>query len=124
MGKAKGHADGTRFTPGGLTKLGEEDFEAYITSYGRLIPITQPTIGNIPSGGVVFNSEQMKNLRTMWDMSNLNFDGNKTLVGNTHPQQIDQSQDNRIIINGMTVDSGSADGQALISALRRYVGNH
>ena len=122
--RAKAHAKGTRYTPGGLTQLGEEGFETYITSSGRLIPIAQPTIGNIPSGGVVFNADQMKNIRTLWDMSNLSFGGNTALAGVSLPQQIDQSQDNRIIINGMTVDSGSADGQALISALRRYVGNH
>lgn len=122
--KAKGHASGTRYTPGGLTKMGENGEEFYITSSGRLIPISQPTIGNIPSGGVVFNMEQMKNLRTMWDMSNFKLGDNKSIGGAIQPQQINQSQDNRIIINGMTVDSGSADGQALISALRRYVGNH
>lgn len=116
-------ADGTRYTLGGLTLMGEEGSETYITANGRLIPIEQPTIGNIPSGGVVFNTEQMKNLRTLWDMSNFNLNTDKSYV-NKQPQQIDQSQDNRIIINGMTVDSGSADGQALISALRRYVGNH
>ena len=121
--KARGHASGTRFTPGGLTKMGEDGEELFISANGRLIPIAQPTIGNIASGGVVFNAEQMKNLRTMWYMSNFNFGGNN-LAGIAQPQQIDQSQDNRIIINGMTVDSGSADGQALISALRRYVGNH
>ena len=117
-------ASGTKYTEDGLTLMGEDGFEAYISSNGRLIPISQPTIGNIPSGGVVFNTEQMKSLRTLWDMSNLNLSGGANLVSNSRPQQIDQSQDNRIIINGMTVDSGSADGQALISALRRYVGNH
>ena len=122
--KAKGHASGTRYTPGGLTKMGENGDEFYIPANGRLIPINQPTVGNIQSGGVVFNSEQMKNLRTMWDMSNLKFTGSSNFAGSATPQQIDQSQDNRIIINGMTVDGGSADGQALISALRRYVGNH
>ena len=122
--KAKGHASGTRFTPGGLTKMGENGEELFISSSGRLIPITQPTIGNIAGGGVVFNAEQMKNLRMMWDMSNLKFASGSNFVSGAQPQQIDQSQDNRIIINGMTVDSGSADGQALISALRRYVGNH
>ena len=122
--RANAHASGTRYTPGGLTLMGEEGSEVYITANGRLIPINQPTIGNISSGGVVFNREQMKNLRTMWDMSNLNFKGGSDIVSTAQPQQIDQSQDNRIIINGMTVDSGSADGQALISALRRYVGNH
>ena len=117
------HAKGTSYTPGGLTALGEEGFEAYISSKGKLIPINQPTIGNLPSGGVVFNRDQMKNLRTLWDMSNFNFKGNSGFIGGG-AQNVDNSQDNRIIINGMTVDSGSADGQALISALRRYVGNH
>ena len=122
--KAKGHASGTRYTPGGLTKLGEDGFEAYISSKGQLIPITNPTIGNISGGGVVFNTDQMKNLRTLWDMSNFNLSTDRSYINASQPQQIDQRQDNRIIINGMTVDSGSADGQALISALRRYVGNH
>ena len=104
--------------------MGEDGFEAFISSKGRLIPITQPTIGNIERGGVVFNTDQMKSLRTLWDMSNFNLSNDRGYIGAAQPQQIDQSQDNRIIINGMTVDSGSADGQALISALRRYVGNH
>ena len=103
--------------------MGEEGFEAFIPPNGRLIPINQPTIGNIASGGVVFNAEQMKNLRTMWDMSNLKFTGGN-LVGGIQSQQMSQVYDNSITINGMTVDSGSADGQALISALRRYIGNH
>lgn len=117
------HADGTRYTPGGATILGENGFEAYISSDGHLIPINQPTIGNIGSGGVVFNADQMKNLRPLWDLSNLNF-GNSSFMSNIQPQQVSHTQDNRIIINGLTVDSGSTDGQALISALRRYVGNH
>ena len=116
------HADGTRYTPGGLTLMGEDGIEAYISSNGHLIPINQPTIGNIGAGGVVFNQEQMANLRSLWDLSNIakpyyNF------IGERKTQQV-VSNDNRIIINGMTVDSGSSDGQALISALRRYVGNH
>ena len=117
------HASGTRYTPGGLTKLGEEGFEAFISSNGHLIPINQPTIGNIGSGGVVFNADQMKNLRSLWDLSNLNF-GNSSFTNNIQPKQVSHTQDNRIIINGLTVDNGSTDGQALISALRRYVGNH
>ena len=117
------YASGTKNTKSGLSLLGEEGFEAYIAQNGRLIPITQPTIGNLGSGGIVFNSEQMSNLRSLWNLGNLNMNPSSAFV-NKQPQQIDQSQDNRIIINGMTVDSGSADGQALINALRRYVGNH
>ena len=45
-------ADGTRYTLGGLTLMGEEGSETYITANGRLIPIEQPTIGNIPSGPI------------------------------------------------------------------------
>ena len=118
------YATGTKYTKSGLALMGEDSEEFYIPSNGRLIPINQPTIGNIAGGGVVFNAEQMKSVRAIWDMSNLNLSGGAHLVGGVRPQQIDQSQDNRIIINGMTVDSGSADGQALISALKRYVGNH
>ena len=122
--RAKGHATGTRYTPGGLTLMGEDGFEAYVTSNGQLIPINQPSIGNIPSGGVVFNADQMKNLRTLWDMSNLNLSVNKGYLNKMQPHQVDQSQNNSITINGMVVDRGSSDGQALINALRRYVGNH
>ena len=118
------HASGTRYTPGGMTLLGEDGFEAFISSNGRLVPISQPSIGNISGGGVVFNTDQMKNLRTLWDMSNLKFNADKSYINMAQPQQIDQSQNNSITINGMTVDSGSSDGQALLSALRRYVGNH
>lgn len=119
----KEYATGTRYTDGGLSLMGEAGFEAYIGSNGRLIPINQPTVGNIPSGGIVFNTDQMRNLRTLWDMSNINLGGGSFTAKN-QPQQTNQTYDNRIIINGMTVDSGSSDGQALISALRRYVGNH
>jgi hypothetical protein len=119
----KKYATGTKYTEGGLSLIGEAGFEAYIGSNGRLIPINQPTVGNIPSGGIVFNTDQMRNLRTLWDMSNINLGGGSFTAKN-QPQQTNQTYDNRIIINGMTVDSGSSDGQALISALRRYVGNH
>ena len=121
--KKKEYATGTRYTAGGLALMGEDGDELYITSNGRLIPINQPTIGNISKGGVVFNAEQMKNLRTMWDMSNLNLRGG-SFATKPQSQQTVQTYDNRVIINGMTVDNGSSDGQALISALRRYVGNH
>lgn len=119
----KEYATGTRYTAGGLALMGEDGDELYITSNGRLIPINQPTIGNISKGGVVFNAEQMKNLRTMWDMSNLNLRSG-SFATKPQSQQTVQTYDSRVIINGMTVDNGSSDGQALISALRRYVGNH
>lgn len=117
------YATGSKNTRSGLALMGEDGEEFYISSWGRLTPITQPTIGNISGGGIVFNTEQMKNLRTMWDMSNLNLNADRSYISR-HSQETSQTYDNRIIINGMTVDNGSADGQALISALRRYVGNH
>ena len=117
------YATGTKNTQSGLALMGEDGREIYITTNGRLIPINQPTIGNIPSGGVVFNADQMKTVRSLWDMSNLNLNADRSYI-NRQSQQTTQSIDNRIIINGMTVDNGSADGQALISALQRYVGNH
>ncbi len=64
-------ANGTRSTLGGATLLGEEGFEAFIDNNGHLIPINQPTIGNISSGGIVFNQDQMTNLRSLWDLSNI-----------------------------------------------------
>ena len=54
-----------------MTALGEEDFEAFIDNNGHLIPINQPTIGNIGAGGIVFNQDQMTNLRSLWDLSNI-----------------------------------------------------
>ena len=118
------YAGGTNNTKSGTTLMGEDDFEVYIDNNGHLIPIKQPTIfTDIEAGGKVFNTEQMKNLRPLWDLSNLNF-GNSSFMSNIQPQQVSHAQDNRIIINGLTVDNGSTDGQALISALRRYVGNH
>lgn len=118
------YASGTNNTKSGTALMGEDEFEVYIDNNGHLIPIKQPTIfKNIEAGGKVFNTDQMKSLRTLWDMSNLNF-GNSSFMSNMQPQQVSHTQDNRIIINGLTVDNGSTDGQALISALRRYVGNH
>lgn len=66
------HADGTRYTPGGNTLLGEVEPEMYIDNNGHLIPINQPTIGNIGAGGIVFNQAQLENMRSLWDLSNVN----------------------------------------------------
>lgn len=122
--KKSEYASGTKYTKGGLSLMGEEDFETFISSNGHLIPINQPTIGNIESGGIVFNQAQMANLRSLWDLSNISGFSKNSVLQNCAPQTIEKTIDNRIIINGMTVDSGSSDGQALIHALRRYVGNH
>lgn len=64
------HANGTRYTPGGLTALGEVKDEMFISNNGHLIPINQPTIGNIGAGGIVFNQDQMDFTRKIWDWSN------------------------------------------------------
>ena len=126
-GKKKGgvgsfykHADGTRYTPGGLTALGEEGFEAFITNNGRLIPINQPTIGNIGAGGVVFNREQMANLRNLWDLSNLG--KVSPFVSSSNMTKQDTVIDNSIHINGVTIsEQGNEDW---INGLRRYVATH
>lgn len=116
------YGSGTKNTLPGKALLGENGDEMFIDNKGHLIPINQPTIADIGAGGTVFNQFQMKNLKDWWDLSNIakpyyNF------VGERKTQQV-VSHDNRIIINGMTVDSGSRDGQALINAFHRYLGNH
>lgn len=117
------HADGTRYTKHGNVLMGEVEPEMFITNNGHLIPINQPTFGNVSAGGIVFNHDQMEFTRSLWDMTNMSIPNYSSLVNHT-PQPIAHTEDNRIIINGMIVDSGSSDGQALISSLRRYVGNH
>ena len=100
--------------------MGEEGFEAYITNNGRLIPINQPTIGNIGAGGVVFNREQMANLRNLWDLSNL---GNiSPFVSSSSMNNQNTVIDNSIHINGLTV--GEQGNEDWISGLRRYVATH
>jgi hypothetical protein len=117
------YANGTGYTQSGRALMGENGDELFIDSNGHLIPINQPTIADISSGGIVFNPDQMKNLRALWDMSNFNLSGNSSYI-NTQPQQTNQTYDNRIIINGLTVDGGTPDGQAFINMVRRFVGNH
>lgn len=65
------YATGTRYTSGGIALMGENEPEMHITSHGKLIPINQPTLGNVAAGGIVFNQLQMSNLRDWWDLSNL-----------------------------------------------------
>ena len=114
------NADGTRYTSGGLTLMGEDGEEFYIPSNGRFIPINQPTIGNIGAGGVVFNREQMANLRTLWDWSNL---GNVSpFVSSSSSNKQSTVIDNSIHINGLTIsEQGNEDW---INGLRRYVATH
>lgn len=116
------YASGTRKAAPGKALLGEEEPEILLSKLG-LTPITQPTFKTMDGGEVVFNSEQLANLRTLWDIGN-GFKPNFDYINKTVPQTIDNSNCNNVIINGLTVDSGSTDGKALINALRRYTANH
>lgn len=126
-GKKKGgvgsfyvNADGSRYTSAGLNLIGEEGFEAYISNKGRLIPINQPTIGNIGAGGIVFNREQMANLRNLWDLSNLG--KISPFVSSSNANSQSTVVDNSIHINGMTIsEKGNEDW---INGFRRYVATH
>lgn len=113
-------ASGTRYTSGGTTLMGEEGFEAFISNTGRLIPISQPTIGNIGAGGIVFNREQMANLRNLWDLSNLGKTSH--FVSSSNANSRSTIIDNSIHIGGMTIaEQGNEDW---INGLRRYVATH
>lgn len=114
------YAKGTRYTAGGLSLMGEDGEEFYIPSNGRLIPINQPTIGNIGAGGIVFNREQMANLRNLWDLSNLGKISPYVSSSNTSKQST--VIDNSIHINGLTV--GEQGNEDWINGLRRYVATH
>ena len=85
-----------------------EGFEAFINRNGHLIPIAQPTIGNIDSGGVVFNTEQMNNLRSLWDLSN---------VGKVN---VDATLVNRTIPSGNGGTQNTFTGGIVINAPRDY----
>ena len=113
-------ANGTRYTSGGMTLMGEEGFEAFVSNTGRLIPISQPTIGNIGAGGVVFNREQMANLRSLWDLSNLG--KISPYVSSSNAGKQSTVIDNSIHINGLTV--GEQGNEDWINGLRRYVATH
>lgn len=115
-GKWKKHADGTRHTPGGWTLMGEEP-EMYITANGHLVPINQPTIGNIDSGGVVFNQEQMSNLRSMWDLSNIKTPDYSSLVNRTTQSNIGTSN----IFNGDIVVNQPHDYNDFVRRLTQRV---
>ena len=64
-------ASGTRCTPSGNVLIGEKEPEIFIDNNGHFIPINQPTFANIGAGGVVFNQNQLSNLRSLWDLSNI-----------------------------------------------------
>lgn len=116
------HANGTRYTPGGATLMGEDGDEMFINSSGRLIPINQPTFGNISAGGIVFNKEQMSNLRSLWDLSNISRYNHSNIVNGQTSKSVVETHDNRIIINGMTIsEQGNEDW---IDGFKRYIATH
>lgn len=118
------YASGTNNTKSGWVELGEKKPEMLINNNGHLIPINQPTIGNIGAGGIVFNQDQMDFARKIWDWSNVGSLGHNNLINRSIPQTIEKTIDNRIIINGMTVDTGSQNGRDLVNALKRYTATH
>ena len=65
------YASGTNNTKAGSALLGEIEPEIYIDKNGHLIPINQPTLANIGAGGSVFNQEQLANVKSLWDLSNM-----------------------------------------------------
>lgn len=67
----KKYATGSKYTQQGFALMGEDGYETFISSNGHLIPINQPTFGNIETGGIVFNRDQMDFTRKIWDWSNV-----------------------------------------------------
>ena len=84
---------------------------------GIFVPISPSSIFNSD----MFGGDRLKNIGTLW---NTGFNIGTGALSAVQPQQVDQSQDNRIIINGMTVDTGTMAGKDLYDALLRFVGNH
>lgn len=121
---ANAYATGTNNATQGFSKLGEIEDELFINSHGRLIPINQPTLTNMQGGEMVFNGAQLAGARALWEMVNMPSFGVNNLPIIDRAQSSQSTVDNRIIINGMTVDSGSPEGQALIDAFRRYIPTH
>ena len=114
-------AGGTNNMPKGDSLVGEIEPEVYITNGGHLIPINQPTfVHNNASGGIVFNQSQMENLRSLWDLSNVNriLPHISTLADNKQSTVMDNS----IHIGEITV--GEQGNEDWINGLRRYVATH
>ena len=115
--KRAGYAKGTSNARKGVAQIGELEPETLITSKGKYIPIEQPTLANLLGGEVVFNSEQMNNLRTLYDLSKV-FTPNLESVPMSNISQNQSTQiDNSVTINGLTVEKES-NGE-LMNQLRR-----
>lgn len=115
--KRAGYAKGTKNARKGIAQIGEIEPETLITNKGKYIPIEQPTLANLLGGEVVFNSEQMNNLRTLYDLSKV-FTPNLESVPISNVNQNQSTQiDNSVTINGLTVEKES-NGE-LLNQLRR-----
>ena len=116
------YATGTDYTQAGDAWMGEKAWELFLSKHGEFTPITRPTFTNIPSGGVVFNQEQMSNVRKLWDLSNQNITSYTKYMTKQQPQTIDKRIDQSIKINGMNVDT--TNGKEFVEAVRRFVSIH
>ncbi len=114
-------AKGTGYTQSGSMLAGEDGEEIFIDNNGHLIPVVQPTVfKDIEAGGKVFNGLQMKNLESLWNLSNVGF--NHSLPAMVERNQSVSSVDNSIHIGGITIpEQGNEDW---INGLRRYVYTH
>ena len=119
------YADGTNYTKPGSALMGEDGKEIYIDNNGHYIPIEQPTLlSEVKAGGIVFNQDQMKSLHTLWDMSNfVKTPDYSSLVNRYDSHNVTTHNDYSVTIKDLVVDNG-VNGQELLNALRRYIGNH
>ena len=117
------YASGTKYTKSGNLLMGEDGAEMFIKNSGHLIPINQPTIGNFGAGGIVFNQNQMGNLRDWWDLSNINPNVYTHIIQHPVAQPSGDTNCNNIIVNGMNI-AKDFEGQQLIDAIQRYVATH
>lgn len=103
LANRKKYAKGTRKTHTETALMGEKEFELFINSHGNFIPITQPTIGNIKSGGLVFNEEQLNNARKIWDLVNIGgINGSENIYNkaNNNIQNINYNMYGDAVFNG------------------------
>lgn len=115
------NAKGTGYTQSGSMLAGEDGEEIFIDNNGHLIPVLQPTIfKDIEAGGKVFNNAQMRNLESLWNLSNVGF--NHSLPAMVERNQSVSNVDNSIHINGITIsEQGNEDW---ISGLKRFTYTH
>lgn len=101
--------------------MGEDGAEIYIDGYGRLIPVLAPTIfKDIPSGGKVFNEEQMKNLSSLWNLSNFKMPDYSNLMKKAQNSVVNNDNSYHVHFQNLELDNSIID----IDKLKRYVGTH